>query len=245
MNLFICLILSCASFTVFIPAGHAQISRKAAALSIGYQYADFGHSMPAAEIDLLLRNASIPDGGNKFTNVRHGMGAVVRLTMPYAKEGGGFAIDLTLGNKRVSDQARYDTYNADSSVAIATTVGTRLRYRYLGIGANYAWKRFSLGASADLGMFASLIRYKYEGGSDPKWQPWFSSPKVFGSGYTGKSPVISGTLSAGFLLTHFLELRVSRQVTLFGMGATLSDHYFSINNWSAELTFRICPNELP
>lgn len=237
MNLLARLFLSSA---LLLPlSGVAQIARDDAAISIGYQYANFGSSFPAAEIDLMVKNASMSEGSKHFSNARHGMGALVRLTMPFNNADGGFSLDFTLGNKRVSDEAQYDSYNSDSSVVTPTTVSTKLRFRYLSMGTTFAWKRLSLGASMDMGMFASLIRYRYEGGADAKWQPWFTSPKIFGGGYTGKSPVIGATFSAGFLLTGFLELRVFRQITLFGTGATLSDRYFSIGNWGAELSFRI------
>jgi hypothetical protein len=223
------------------PFAKAQTDRSDGCLAVGYQYADFGHSLSASEVQMMSMNTSVPEGGNRFTNGSRAFGLVTRCVLPGDKTGeSGFYMEFTLANKKVLADQTYRSYAADSSSFQDLEVSTKQRLRYFSFGTGYAWKRLSVSASADLGVFTSLIRY--EGGQyDGKWQPWFKHKKLFGSGDSGKSPVIASTFSLNYLLTDFLELRIHKQFTAFGMGAGLSNRYFSVGNWGAELTFRFNP----
>jgi hypothetical protein len=221
-------------FLAMASAASAQIDRSKTAYEIGYQVADFGHSLAASETQMMAMNAVVPDGGNTFSNGSQAFGLVLRGTFPGDK---GVFLEFTLANKKVLSNQSYDYYTPDSSSFQPLDVFTKQRLRYFSFGAGYAWKRLSASASFDLGTFTSLIRYKGDA-FDNKWQPWYYRPKIFGSGVSGKSPVIGATISLNYLLTRFLELRIHRQFTVFGMGAELSNRYFSLDNWGAELTFR-------
>jgi len=211
----------------------AQYERPENSFSVGYQYANFGNSLSSSQIRMAGMNTNVGPGGNRFTNSRNAYGLVLRAMVG----GDGRLIsEFALGNKKVIADQAYTQFSPDSLSSQELNIKTKQRMRYFTYGLHYNLNRFTVGASVDLGMFTSLIRYKGIGGeSDGKWLPWFSTPKVFGSGYTGKTPVIGCTLSAAFALTSFTEIRIFKQFTAFGMGADLSDRYFSMSNWGVEL----------
>ncbi len=176
-------------------------------------------------------NQSAMDNGRRFTNDRNAYGLVLRFTLV---GNSGLTSEFALGNKKVISKMDY----FDSTSMSTVNVTTKQRMRYLTYGLHYTTGRFMFGASLDLGIFASL---KKEKGSSIEsynsWHPWFSAPKVFGSGVTAKTPVVGWTLSTSFALSQFTELRVYKQFTAFGMGAELSNKYFSMANWGVELGF--------
>jgi len=208
--------------------GYSQYQRPEQSFSVGYQYANFGNSLSASQVRMEGMNQNVAEGGDRFTNYRNAYGLVLRGMF-----GNGRLIsEFTLGNKKViSDQVYTDSTNQQE-----ISVKTKQRMRYLSYGLHANLNRFTVGASVDIGMFTSLIRYKgYGGDSDGKFVPWFSTPKIFGSGVTGKTPVIGWTISAAYAVTEYTEIRVFKQFTAFGMGAELSHRYFSMSNWGVEL----------
>lgn len=203
--------------------------------SIGYQYAYFGSSLAPAQIRMFDDNTKVPAGGNRFTNYQHGYGLVLRATLPSE---GKFQMELTAANKKVVSDQAYNLANADSSVLTPVDVKVKSRIRSFSFGGSYYMGNFSVGGSVDLGVFASMRRFSGEGIThNKKWEPWFYTQKVLGSGVTGKTPVIGFTVFASYRFARLLQLRVYKQFTGFGMGAELSDNYFSISNIGAELAF--------
>lgn len=204
-------------------------------MSIGYQYANFGNSFAPSQVRMAASNVSVPAGGNRFTNYQHGYGLVLRATLPGNEK---CQMEITLSNKKVISDQTFNMANADSSVLTPIDVKVKTRIRSLSFGGNYFFGNFSIGGSVDLGMFASL--QKLSGGNyDNKWQPWFYTQKVLGSGITGKTPVIGFTVFASYRIAKLVQIRIYKQFTGFGMGAELSDSYFSISNMGAELAFTL------
>lgn len=213
----------------------SEVNAQDAFCTIGYQYAYFGNSLSSNQIQMAGDNMMVPAGGNRYTNYQHGHGLVARLTLPASK---GFQLELTIANKKVISDQTYNNYNADSSAFTSIDVKTKTRVRALSFGVSFPVKNFSFGGSMDLGVFASLRRYSgIEGESNKKWQPWFSTQKVFGSGITAKTPVVGFTVFASYRIAELLQIRIYKQFTGFGMGAELSGRYFSIANTGVELGF--------
>jgi len=210
---------------------HAQYERPDSYFSVGYQYSNFGNSLSQSSIEMAQRNENAIDDGSRFTNDRNAYGLVVRYMLV---GNSGLTSEFALGNKKVISKMDY----FDSTSMSAVNVTTKQRFRYLTYGLHYATGRWIFGAGIDMGFFSSLKREK---GSIIEslnsWHPWFSAPKIFGSGVTAKTPVIGWTLSTSFAITPFTELRLYKQFTAFGMGAELSNKYFSMANWGVELGF--------
>jgi hypothetical protein len=218
----------CSTNTLF-----AQYIRPENSFSVGYQYGNFENSLSQSAIELHQFNQSIPEGSNRFKNDRNAYGLVVRLMLTGNK---GLISEIALGNKKVISKAGYFDSTANANINIST----KQRFRYLSYGLHYAAGRFTFGASVDLGIFSSLQRSKGSGiEGEEKWHPWFYSPKLSGSGYTGKTPVIGWTLATSVALTQFTELRLYKQFTAFGMGADYSNGYFSMANWGVELAITL------
>ena len=199
--------------------------------SIGYQYSNFGNSLSQSSIEMKRSNKNAVDNENRFTNDRNAYGLVLRYMMSNSK---GLTSEFALGNKKVLSKMSY----LDSASNAVIAVSTKQRMRYLTYGLHYSTGRWTFGTSLDLGIFSSLKREKGSAiTGQSKWYPWFYTQKVLGSGITAKTPVVGWSLSAGFALTKFTQLRIYKQFTAFGMGAELSHSYFSMANWGIELAF--------
>lgn len=225
-------LLFLASFCVALQVGAQD---RPGFVSIGYQYAYFGNSLASNQVRMAGENKSVAPGGNKATNYQHGYGLVLRGTFPSENN---FQVELTASNKKVMADRSYQMANADSSAFTPIDVKLRTRIRSFSVGGSYFIKNFSIGGSVDLGIFASYQKYSgIEGESNKKWIPWFMTPKVIGGGYTGKTPVLGFSLFASYRIAQTIQLRVYKQFTGFGLGAELSDNFFSISNIGAELAF--------
>lgn len=210
-----------------VSSANAQFVRPETTYSIGYQYSNFGNSFSAAQIQMNGMNQNAYEN-KRFSNDRNAYGLVLRIMLSNSK---GLTSEFALGNKKVlSQMSYYDSLNAS-----VIDIKTKQRMRYLSYGLHYATGRFTIGASVDLGIFASLIKLKGTGSeTDGSWQPWFNTPKLLGSGITGKTPVVGWSLSAGCMITKYTEVRIYKQFTAFNMGAELSNRYFSMANWGVE-----------
>lgn len=209
--------------------------------SIGYQYANFGNSLSNNQISMFTTNQLVAEGGNKATNYQHAYGLVLRLAIaPGGDTDSPFRIEMALTNKKVLSDQEYETTLPDIGPTLINT-RYKTRIRALSIGTAYHLGPFALGGSVDIGMFSSLRKFKGIGGEDDgKWVPWFSTPKVFGSGYSGKTPIVGATLHASWFIGQRVELRLYKQFSL-GLAAELSDRYFSLGNVGIELNL-ILPN---
>jgi|GEM_PF-2567900 len=209
--------------------------------SLGYQYANFGNSLSNNQISMFTTNQLVAEGGNKATNYQHAFGLVTRLAIaPGGEENSRFRIELALTNKKVLSDQEYETTLPDAGLTLINT-RYKTRLRVLAIGTSYHLSAFAFGGSLDIGMFSSLRKFKGIGGEDDgKWIPWFSTPKVFGNGYSGKTPVVGATLHASWFIRQRVELRIYKQFTL-GLAGELSDRYFSLGNVGIELNL-ILPN---
>jgi hypothetical protein len=213
-------------FALFALQAWTQFERPDVWYSVGYQYADFGNSLSPATVRMYNFNRSLGPDDKPFENSRHAYGLFGRIMI---KGENGFATELSISNKKVISNASHI-----DSLGVETDVRTKQRLRSFNIGLHYTRSRFTAGITVDLGAFASFIRYK-GGSASGKYYPWFYAPKIFGSGYTAKSPVIGCTISAGAALSKHVDARIYKQFTAFGMGGDLSDRYFSLSNWGVEL----------
>lgn len=207
--------------------GNAQFERPDNAFSVGYQYSNFGNSLSAAHLQMEGMNQQATDDGSRFTNDRNAYGLVLRYTI---KGDRGLVSEFALGNKKVVSSMSYQ----DTLTNSVLDIRTKQRMRYLSYGLHYSHGSWMIGTSLDLGVFSSLIRQK-GGAIDDAWRPWFYTQKATGGGITGKTPVVGWTIAASYLFTPATELRIYRQFTAFGMGAQLSNSYFSMANWGIEL----------
>jgi hypothetical protein len=230
---------------LFLNLGISAQEKESASLpdvyfSIGYQYARFGSSLSNNQISMFTTNQLVAEGGNKATNYQNAFGLVIRMAVSPGDADSQFRMEFSLTNKKVLADQSYQTTLPDTGpVQIDTRYKTRIRM--LSMGTSYHLGAFALGGSLDMGMFSSLRKFKGIGGEDEgKWIPWFSHPKIFGSGYSGKTPIVGATLHASFTIRQRVELRVYKQFSL-GLPATLSDRYFSLGNVGLELNF-ILPN---
>lgn len=139
-------------------------------------------------------------------------------------------------NRRVSS-ASYSAINLSDSTIFTVDEKLKTTYGYIKIGGAVPVKRFSFGASIDLGIFNNRIKRK-GGNYSGKWTKYLTQTGLTND-YRARSFTAGVSLSASFLLTNTIQIGVSRQFMMLDADfntKNLQDYNINVQHFQ----FSIC-----
>lgn len=198
-----------------------------ASFDIGVGYVNFLNSNSSFEEYYYMQNQSVDllIGGSakKFTNYHHGYCWDLRLSY---KNGKRFGVDFGITH-RIMRSNGSGVYPVDPFTFDTYEIKTKLYMNSFNLGLSYyATQKLELGASMDLGIYSSRIKYT-GAGYNTKWDKWYKG-----------SPVVGGTLFLQCNFAKYIFARIYKQWGMFGLNVDLTGSQAVINNAGFLIGFR-------
>lgn len=148
---------------------------------------------------------------------------------------GGFRTEIYFTTRKSTSDAKYTYDNGDGSPIINEHEKVRMRYNAMTLGIGYRFEKLpqlTLGTCMDLGILRTERKLSSQEGG--KWEPWFYSFKISGSGVKPNTPVATWGLYAGIDLGP-LSFKLVRNFTL--LDGDLNSQTFKYTNipWSSKI----------
>ncbi len=148
---------------------------------------------------------------------------------------GGFRTEIYFTTRKSTSDAKYTYDNGDGSPIINEHEKVRIRYNAMTLGIGYRFEKLpllTLGTSMDLGILRTERKLSSQEGG--KWEPWFYSFKISGSGVKPNTPVATWGLYAGIDLGP-LSFKIAKNFTL--LEGDLNSQTFKYTNipWSSKI----------